>query len=86
MDKFRNATVALQEALARREAAGRVGLFQGGATLPGPLAGQPLRGWTKNRHFRVGSSRNIPDITLPRLLELAVFASSRGTAEFVHAA
>jgi hypothetical protein len=45
-----------------------------------------LRGWTKNRHFGVGSSRNIPDIALPRLLELAVFASSRGAVEFVHAA
>jgi hypothetical protein len=50
------------------------------------LQGNPFRGWTKNRHFRVGSSPNIPDIALPRLLELAVFASSRGAVEFVHAA
>jgi hypothetical protein len=86
VDKFHNATVALSKAPARREDAGRVGLCQGRVTLLGPLGGQPLRGWTKNRHFSVGSARNIPDITLPRLLELAVFASSRGAVEFVHAA
>jgi hypothetical protein len=63
-----------------------VGLFQGRATLPRPFTGQPLRGWTKNRQFGVGSSHNIPDIALPRLLELAVFASSRGAVEFVYAA
>jgi hypothetical protein len=51
----------------------------------GLLQGNPA-GLDQNRHFRVGSSRNIPDITLPRLLELAVFASSRGAAESVHAA
>ncbi|GHC91705.1 hypothetical protein GCM10019060_17030 [Novosphingobium pokkalii] len=52
----------------------------------GLLQGNPCGAGGKNRHFRVGSSRNIPDITLPRLLELAVFASSRGAAESVHAA
>jgi hypothetical protein len=63
-----------------------LGIFQGRATLSGAFTGQPLRGWTKNRHFSVSSSRNIPDIAPPRLLELAIFASSRAVAEFVHAA
>jgi hypothetical protein len=86
VNKFRNTTVALKQALARREAAGRAGLFQGRATRPGPVSGQPLRGWTKSRHFSVGSARNMADIPSPRLLELAAFASSCGVAEFVHAA
>ena len=64
----------------------RVALLQGRATLPGPFTGQPLRGWTKSRHFSVGSVRNSPAIASPRLLELAAFASSRGDAEFVHVA
>jgi len=51
-----------------------------------PFAGQPLRGWTKSRHFSVGSSHNIPDIAPPRLLKLAAFAPSRGLVEFAHAA
>jgi hypothetical protein len=35
--------------------------------MPGPLGGQSS-GLDQNRHFSVGSARNIPDITLPRLL------------------
>lgn len=62
-----------------------MGLFKAEQRCQGLLQGN-LVGWTKNRHFGVGSSHNIPDIALPRLLELAVFASSRGAVEFVHAA
>jgi hypothetical protein len=66
VDKFRDATVALKQALVRREAAGRAGLLQDRATRPGPVSG-PLRGWTKSRRFSVGSARNIADIPSPRL-------------------
>jgi hypothetical protein len=71
----------VQAGLARREAAGRVGPLFSRATLPDLLAGQPRKGWTKNRHFGVGSARNGPATSTSRLMKLAVFASNRSAAE-----